>query len=233
MIRAGVNLILLALVTCSTIAGTQPSQRVRSKRNRPPKIQSFTSSETEVTYCPFVEGGACSPAGPIVTLEVDAKDQDGEKLTYKYSVSAGTIVGTGAIVNWDLYKTPFGLQTATIEVSDQRGGKSTSAANVKVTICGACDPPCTTLSVSCPSSVTEDEIATFQATVGGDPPGKLTYLWSHSNGKRIPGQEGSSLKIKAIGLPGDVITATVNVLGLDPSCRRQASCESKIVKPVR
>jgi hypothetical protein len=231
MTRVAVKVILLALVVGSTIAGFQPDQRVRSKRNRHPKIQAFTTSTAEVIYCPFDAGGICSSTGTIVTLGVDAMDPDNETLTYTYSVSAGTIVGTGATVNWDLYKTPFGMQTVTIEVSDQRGGKATSTAKVKVMVCGACDPPCPSLSVTCPAEVNLGNEANFIASVSSDGE-KLTFLWRHSNGQRLSTQAGPNLKIKAVGFPGDVITATVDVLGLDPACSRQASCESRIVRPV-
>ena len=229
MTRVAVQMILLALVAGSTIPGIKPAQRTRSKRNRPPTIQSFTSSLAEIDYCPFDEGGSCSSSGTIVTLEVKAKDQDNEKLTYKYSVSAGAIAGDGSTVNWDLDKAPLGMQTATVEVTDQHGRKASSAAIVNVVMCGACDPPRPYLSVTCPAEVTQGEVAVFAANLGIDPDQKLTFLWSHSNGFRFPGQEGPTLRIKAAGLPGDLITATVRVLGLDPSLNRQASCESRIV----
>jgi hypothetical protein len=216
-----------------TYPGAQMTSQVRARRNRPPTIQSFTSSMTQINYCPFVAGGSCTSSGTIVTLQVNASDPDNNRLTYNYSVTAGAITGIGEIVNWDLFKSPLGMQTAVVEVIDERGGKASSVVRVDVVMCGACDPPCNTLSVSCPSSVTEGGIATFRATVGGEPPERLTYLWSHSNGKRIPGQEGPELKIKAIGLPGDVITATVEVGGIDPACNRQASCETRIEKQIR
>jgi hypothetical protein len=227
------KMIVFALVA-ATGSGIQTARRVRSQRNRPPTIQSFTSSIAEIDYCPFVEGGSCSSAGTIVTLQVKASDRDNEKLTYKYSVTAGAIAGSGATVNWDLYKTPLGMQTAMVEVMDQRGGKASSIARVNVVVCGACDPPCPSLSVTCPTEVTQGNVVVFAATVSGvGPDEKLTYLWSHSNGKRLAGQEGPGLRINAIGLPGDVITATVRILGIDPSCSRQASCESRIVQPRR
>jgi hypothetical protein len=130
-------------------------------------------------------------------------------------------------------KSTIGIQTATVIVSDQRGADTRSTVEVRVVPCGICDFPCPWLAVTCPASVAPGDIVTFQASItGGDLPEKITYLWSHSNGIRPAGQEGPVLKIQAIGLPGDVIKATVNLLGWDPSCGRQASCESKIVKPV-
>jgi hypothetical protein len=232
MIKVASSMIVFALVAAFTNPGAQMTRRVRAKRNRSPTIQSFTSSMTQIDYCPFLGDGSCSSSGTFVTLRVKASDPDNNRLTYDYSVTAGAITGIGEIVNWDLFNTPLEMQTATVEVTDGQGGMASGVVRVEVVMCGACDPPCPTLSVSCPSSVSEGEIATFQATVGGDPE-KLTYLWSHSNGKRIAGPEGPELKIKAIGLPGEVIKATVEVQGLDPACSRQASCESRIEKQIR
>jgi hypothetical protein len=234
MIRMASSIIVFALVAAFTHPHAQMTRQVRARRNRPPTIQSFTSSMTQIDHCPFVAGvGSCTSSGTIVTLQVMASDPDNDRLKYNYSVTAGAITGIGEIVNWDLYMTPLGTQTATVEVTDGQGGIASSVVRVDVVICGACDPPCPTLSVSCPSSVTEGELATFQATVGGEPPEKLTYHWSDSNGKPIPGQEGPELKIKAIGSPGEVIKATVEVGGIDPACSRQASCETRIEKQIR
>jgi hypothetical protein len=231
MTRVVGKMILFALVAGSTIPGIKSAQRAGSKRNRAPTIQSFTSSVSEVYPCPFTENYSCTPSRPIVKLEVKASDLDNDSLTYKYSITDGAITGVGAFVNWDLSKASFGMQTVRLEVTDQHGGKASSAARVKVVACGACDPPCSYLSVTCPSEVTQGTIAVFVATVSGiEPDRKLTYLWSHSNGKRIAGQAGPEFRIEAIGSPGDVITATVNVLGMDPTCNRQVSCESRIVR---
>lgn len=223
--------LILALVLVVPVLGVQATQRVRSRRNHIPSIQAFTTSKDEIDVCPFVPSSVCSSSGTIVTLEVKASDPDSDNLTYKYSVSAGTIVGSGPTVDWDLTQSALGIQTANVEVADQRGGKVARTTKINLTLCGACDPGCPTLSVTCPTNVPEGEFVIFEAWVSGDDTlQKLTYLWSHSNGKRSAGQVGAKLKIEAIGLPGDVITATVRVLGIDPACNYQASCESRITK---
>jgi hypothetical protein len=234
MTRVVVEMILLALVAGSTIPGIKPAQRARSKRNRPPTIESFTSSVSAVYPCPFADNGSCSSSRPIVELEVKASDLDNDSLTYAYSVTQGALTGIGAFVNWDLSKASFGMQTIGVEVTDQRGGKASSIARVNVVLCGSCDPPCPFLSVTCPSEVTEGDVAVFAATISGvGPDEKLIYLWSHSNGKRIAGEAAPELRIVAIGSAGDVIKGTVEVLGIDPTCSRQASCESRIVTRAR
>ena len=150
MIRVASSMVVFALVAAFADPGAQMSRQVRARRNRPPTIQSFTSSMNRIDYCPFVSGGSCSSSGTFVTLRVKASDPDNNRLTYNYSVNAGAITGIGEIVNWDLFKTPLGMQTATVEVTDGQGGMASSVVRVDVVICGACDPPCNTVSVTCP-----------------------------------------------------------------------------------
>lgn len=222
---------MFALVAAVTDSGGQTTRRVRQQRNRPPTIQSFTASTSQIIYCPFDPNGICSPSGTIATLQVQASDPDNDPLTYTYSVTGGTVSGTGGeTANWDLFDARFAMQTATVEVTDQRGGKASSVVRVDVVMCGTCDPPRPSMGVTCPYDVIQGEIAVFTLNISLVDPDKLTYLWRHSNGKRLPGQEGPQLKIKAIGRPGEIISATVTVLGLDPSFNRTASCETRIEK---
>lgn len=213
-----------ALAVVIPLLAVQSIQRVHSQGNHAPSIQSFTSSKDVIDFCPFVEGGSCT-SGTIVTLEVKAKDSDNDHLTYEYSVSGGVIEGSGSAVKWNLRA--IGKHTAQVTVKDGRGGKTSGSLEVNAIVCGACDPPCPTLSVSCPDYVAEGEVVVFAAVVSGE---ELTYGWSHTNGKRIAKYEGSRLRIAATGSPGDVVKATVEVFGLAPECNRQASCESKIEK---
>jgi hypothetical protein len=220
---------MLGLLVLAPTISSQNARGVRSQRNQAPTIQSFTASRSVIDLCPFVPEGSCS-SGTIVTLETKASRPDTEA-TYEYSVSAGAIAGVGSIVNWDLRKARVGKHTATVVVTDQQGRRASATAQVDVVECNTCDPPRSYLTLTCPDEVPQGDIAVFVVTVSGpDRDNKLIYLWSHSNGKRLPGQEGPELKIKAIGSPGDVIKATVEVLGMDPSISRQETCETRIVK---
>jgi len=224
-----VRLAVLASIVVLPTGGYQNSNRHGSKRNKAPTIQSFTSSTSVIHFCPFSLSDWCS-SSTIVALDVRASDPEHDSLSYNYQVSKGVIVGEGPNVNWDLARA-FGPQTATVEVTDQRGAKVSSSVEVNMEECSVCDPPCPTLSVSCPATVTEGETAIFEASISS--PEELKFLWSHSNGQRIPGQQGAKLRIKAVGSPGDVITAAVRVLGIDPACSYQASCETRIEKQIR
>ena len=226
-----VGLVFLIVASCLSVSAlkSEPAQRTRRQLNRPPVIESIKPNGIEFPVCP-IDG---FEEGYILNLEVKANDPDNDLLTYNYSVSGGKILGEGAQVRWDLRRASLGRQKVVVEVTDQRGGKTSGVSEIRVIAHGACDPSfCPMLSVSCPTSVIEGEIATFSLAIPGNEP-NLVFLWSHSNGHRFPGQKGPTLKIKAVGSPGDIIKATVTVLGLDPSCNRQASCETTIEKPIR
>ena len=98
-----------------------------------------------------------------MALEVQASDPDRDQLDYKYSPSAGVIADSGANVKWDLSQARLGFQTVKVEVADQRGGRTSSIAQVKIEVCGACDPGCPVLTVNCPTSVTKGAVADFEA----------------------------------------------------------------------
>jgi hypothetical protein len=165
----------------------------------------------------------------MLKLEVKASDPDGDSLNYRYFASAGRISGEGAQVNWDLRKA-FGRQEVRVEVRDKRGAKAFSTIRITVVPHGACDPsPCTPLQVFSAPGVIEGAIVNFIANIRRPASqGKLEYRWSQTNGKIIGGQGTRRLRVKATGLPGTEILATVNVGGLDPACNREASGRSRI-----
>ena len=230
-----VSFALVALVLSLPSFGFQRARKAKSTRNQAPIIQSFVSSNTVVEFCPFYQGGVgCSTSSPTVTLRVEARDQDNDELSYQYAVSFGDIEGEGSRVTWDIKR--IGKHTAKVEVRDPRGGRSSSTLNVEVIPCGECHPPRPWLEVVCPKDVTEGETAVFEAKINGDEyygRRPRIFLWRHSMGKRINEPEGSTLRIQALGFPGEIITATVRVLGLDPTISSEASCRTKIVKQVQ
>ena len=150
------NIIVLALLLLATLF--EPSflldaqQRNRSRNpgkrptNHPPVITSVDTSSTKILLCRWDQAGICTlhPDG-ILELSVSAKDQDGDKLLYKYSVTGGRIEGEGPRVTWNLGDVPVGVYIAQVIVSDPLGAIATGSTSVKIEICGACDgPPCPT-----------------------------------------------------------------------------------------
>jgi len=199
---------------------------VQTQRNRPPAIHSFTSSQSNIDLCPFVQGITC---GSVVKLGVSADDPDKDKLVYRYWVSAGQIVGSGAEVNWDLSRSTRGSETAIVEVTDGKNGRASSLLRVNIRPCPNCDPACPVLNVSCEDRVSEGKLTLFTATIS-DPEVNLRYTWRVINGTAAQGQRSARFFVKASGAPGDKITATVSVAGLDPACTREASCSCTIQK---
>lgn len=56
-----------------------------------------------------------------IRVKTVAADPDNDVLTYSYTVSGGTIIGSGAEVKWDLSNTPIGTYTITAGVNDGCG----------------------------------------------------------------------------------------------------------------
>lgn len=70
--------------------------------------------------------------GAKVTLRAGtATDSDGDTLTYTWTDSAGTVIGTGSSVLFNAKKT--GNQKITLTVSDGKGGATTASVTIKVT----------------------------------------------------------------------------------------------------
>ena len=223
---------LLAVVLALALptSGIQNRRRGAIPRNHAPRIISFTVSESIFNLCPFFTPNLCNSG--TVRLKVEATDPENDALRYKYSVSAGTVEEYGPEASWDLSRGPVGIQTTTVEVTDSRGRKSSSTITVKVVECSTCDPPRPYIRLNCPASITQGDTAEFTASVmpAEEQSPDLKYLWSHSHGEREAGQEGATLRIKAIGAPGQVISVTVTILGLDPATNRVYTCRSTIEK---
>ena len=69
-----------------------PQQTVQRQPDRPPSIDSFTSSLTNIQICPFFRTSAVFDK-PEVTLVVNATDPDGDSLYYEYSTTEVDVGG--------------------------------------------------------------------------------------------------------------------------------------------
>lgn len=68
------------------------------------------------------------------TVSVTASDPDGDPLTYQWSATGGTIVGTGASVTYTPPRITSNTSfTVTVVVGDGRGGSATSSVSIPVT----------------------------------------------------------------------------------------------------
>lgn len=89
---------------------------------------------------------------------------------------------------------------------------------------------CPTLSVSCPPDVDQGSSIRFDSSLSV--PAEVTYNWSVSAGAISSGQGTPSIIVDTNNLGGQTVTATLELVGLDPSCSGSASCASS-VRPVQ
>lgn len=156
---------------------------------------------------------------------------------YVYTVGAGRIIGEGASVIWDLDGVPPGVHTATVEVRDNKNRRAVSSVTVTLSACGhclTCDGLCPQLFVLCYDEVKAGTPITCKVVMTAAS-GEGKYVWSvqDSNGEDLSGGVSSRdtyVSIPTHGRAGRTVYATVEVKGLDPSCSRTASSQTR-VKP--
>ncbi len=205
--------------------------------NQAPRVDSVSPSISTVTRaCPPPSTSPNCPSTNTVTLVANASDPDSDQLLYTWSVTGGRLSGEGRQVTWDLTGVANGSYTATVEVNDGNQHTANGSATVTVTDCPDCvrpQPPCPTVSVSCPSDVDPGQPITFTASVaGGEAGATFTYNWSVSAGTISSGQGTSTITVDTAGLAGQSVTATVSIGGADPSCTgTTASCTTGVKPP--
>jgi hypothetical protein len=214
--------------------------------NQPPTV-SLSANPTTVRLAAVCAADqrpaeACTPTSTSVQLSAAATDPDGDTLLYTWSTTGGRITGDGPNVTWDMSGVTPGTYTASVEVDDGCGCVAFSSTTVTVENCTCIAipptlPPCPTITVDCPSSLTQmGGPITFTANVsGGNPNVSLTYNWTVSAGTISSGQGTSSITVDTTGVTADSVTGTVTVGGLDPACTASQSCTSGVghVNPAR
>ncbi|MFU8796358.1 MAG: Ig-like domain-containing protein [Dehalococcoidia bacterium] len=108
-------------VTVSDQRGNADTKQIRitSKANVPPMIASLTA-----------DAGWTLPAGSL-RITCEAEDPDGDELSYVWTVTDGSISGTGAAVTWTA-PADVGKYYITVVVSDGHGGSDTETLRVSV-----------------------------------------------------------------------------------------------------
>jgi hypothetical protein len=210
--------------------------------NQFPTINTVTISDTEVRL-PCAPGttstsGACNDSTSL-SVATNATDPDNDPLVYQYTVSGGTISGTGANVTWDVAGLRPGTYTLSVAVDDGCGvcGQPRQET-IRVVECPDCAPPpppparCPeALDVTAsPNVVNVGETTTFTATLttnGTNP----TFNWSVTNGEIVSGQGTPTITVRATA-PGS-ITGTADVATDDPNCRASDSTTVDVPNPPR
>jgi hypothetical protein len=179
-------------------------------------------------------GGCPATAATSIALTTTASDPDGDTLLYTYTVTGGTVSGSGPNVTWDLSGVGPGTYTASVEVDDGCGCVTASSTTVTIASCPDCIPDlvCPTVTVSCPDSGDQGTPVTFRANFNqGTPTVSPTYNWTVSAGTISSGQGTESITVDTANTAGQTITATVELGGVDPSCGRTASCSVPMKGP--
>jgi hypothetical protein len=140
----------------------------------------------------------------------EAKDLDGDELTYLWSADDGTIEGQGAAVNWTAPEIP-GEYTIAVVVNDNQGGTAMQSVTITVTNEPNQPPIITSLIITTarpvgpikidpsveqldrPSISVRTLTPAVIVCVAEDPDGdELTYTWTATDGK-ITDEEGRKI----------------------------------------
>ena len=230
------RLLAISFALVFPLVGWLPAseQKARRQTNRPPSIESFSSSSKRIEICPFYPNSAVS-GPPEVQLLVTATDPDGDSLEYNYSMTEGTISGKGKSVVWNLRDLPRGPHEIRVTVTDGKGGKADAVLTVTTVDSGTCDPPpppCPVIKVTCSDEMGKSEPFIFSVTeVNGKGYKPPTFYWTVNAGRIVKGQDSREIEVTTTGANGfEKITATVDVGGFDPSCATTTvSCSTKII----
>jgi hypothetical protein len=218
--------IALAAVFSSIPADAQkPKVQVVNSTSAPLKLN-LTSDAAIVS--------ACSNSGaPQVRLTADAVSPSGNPIKYNWTTTAGTIVGDGPVVTWNLAGLKPGYHKASLDiVSTGSDGECNAFSSVTVLVnaCAEVRPVCPAVEISCPTAVAIDQPLTFSSKLSGGTPGmNPVYNWTVSAGTITEGQGTDTIKVNTTGLAGQTIRASLSVGGYNLECA--ADCAVSIPVP--
>ena len=99
----------------STTAAKTPAKHVPRGRQ---VVECYAATVKDLTLSHYE---VSRDSAKTINVATDAFDNEGDVLVYRYSVSAGTITGTGPNVAWDLTGVNPGTYTITAAVDDGCG----------------------------------------------------------------------------------------------------------------
>jgi len=192
-----------------------------------PLSLSLTADSNIVAAC--ADGGA-----PQVRLTANAVSPGGYPIKYKWTTDAGTIIGEGAVVTWNLAGLTPGYHKASLDIQSVGSDGSCqafSSLNVLVNPCVAVRPVCPAIEISCPTGVALDQPLTFTSRYSGGVPANVTanYNWTVSAGTIVAGQGTDTIKVDTTGLGGQTVRASLSMGGYNLEC--SADCAVTIPLP--
>ena len=140
-------------------------------------------------------------------LTANAVSPGGNPIKYKWTTSAGTIIGEGPVVTWNLAGLKPGYHKASLDIQSIGSDGSCqafSSVSVLVNPCVAVQPVCPAIEIVCPTNVAIDQPLTFTSRYTGGVPANITpvYNWTVSAGTIIAGQGTDTIKVDTTGLGG-------------------------------
>jgi hypothetical protein len=216
----------IALVALSAPQVFAQKTKVVSSVNAPLSL-SLTADSNIVTAC--ADGGA-----PQVKLTAAAVSPGGYPIKYRWTTSAGTIIGEGAVVNWNLAGLKPGYHKASLDIQSIGSDGSCSAfssVSVLVNPCVAVQPVCPAIEIVCPTDVAFGQPITFTSRLTGGVPANTNalYNWTVTAGTIIEGQGTDTIKVDTAGLGGQTVRASLSVGGYNLECA--ADCGVSVPLP--
>lgn len=205
----------IALVALSAPQVFAQKTTVVSAVNAPLSL-SLVADSNIVTAC--ADGGA-----PRVKLTANAVSPGGNPIKYRWTTSAGAIIGEGPVVAWNLAGLKPGYHKASLDiVSTGSDGSCQAFSSVSVLVnpCVAVQPVCPAIEIVCPTDVALGQPITFSSRLTGGVPANTNalYNWTVSAGTIIQGQGTDTIKVDTAGLGGQTVSASLSVGGYNLEC---------------
>lgn len=205
----------IALVALSAPQVFAQKTKVVSSVNAPLSL-SLTADSNVVTAC--ANGGA-----PRVKLTANAVSPGGYPIKYRWTTSAGTVVGEGPVVEWNLAGLTPGYHKASLDIQSVGSDGSCqafSSVSVLVNPCVVVQPVCPAIEIVCPTDIAMGQPITFTSRLTGGVPANTNavYNWTVSAGTIIQGQGTETIKVDTAGLGGQTVRASLSVGGYNLEC---------------
>jgi len=224
LVRYAAPLALAAFVSSIPADAQKPAAVVTTNN---PALTLNLKSDTAVV-------SACSDSGaPQVRLTANAVSPEHHPITYRWTTTAGTIVGEGPVVTWNLAGLKPGYHKASLDIVSTGGSgecQAFSSVTVLVNACAPVRPVCPAVEISCPTAVAIDKPLTFTSrSTGGTAGITPVYNWTVSAGTITAGQGTDTITVDTTGLAGQTIRASLSVGGYNLECA--ADCAVSIPVP--
>lgn len=233
------RLISLTAVSCVVLAFATSPRAVATEwfKIRPSVVLQASKTLIMIPCPPNMRpfSGACPANDLQVTLI--SQTEGFRNPDFAYTVGVGRILGERNYVVWDLSGVLPGIYSATVEVRDIKKHRAVSSVTVRVQECRDCVHDhncfCPSLSVMCYDEVMAGTPITCKVAMPQQRECAVQYVWTvyGYSGEDLSGRLRSRdtyVSIPTATLAGQTITVEVEVKGLDPSCNRSASSQTKV-----